>query len=216
MAKVTLPLLSGEARGQFGKAMIHRRGGVVTKYFSPRNPKSAAQTAQREAFRRHYVTGLTQAQADLLYAAIIHQHDDLYSLLGHVHHMSEIVYGNGLSATIPAGATRYMFPYYMGLGTNPSTIKYPFAAMFSNMEFRTGGTQSGTGSIVATLYDDGVPTSIVVTVPAGGFAGGYVDDVHTHNMAAGSVMHWQLVNNASVTSVPIAILTTRATRTLND
>lgn len=81
MAKVTEPLLSGEARGQFGKAMIHRRGGVVTKYFSPRNPNSAAQAAQREIFRRHYVTGLTQAQADLLYSAIIHQHnaDDIDS-----------------------------------------------------------------------------------------------------------------------------------------
>lgn len=81
MAKVTLPLLSGEARGQFGKAMIHRRGGVVTKYFTPRNPNSAAQAAQRAAFRRHYVTGLTQAQADLLYAMIVHQHnaDDIDS-----------------------------------------------------------------------------------------------------------------------------------------
>lgn len=85
MAKVINPLLSGDARGQFGKQMIFRKGGVVTKMFAPRNPNSDAQQAQRLAFRRNFVTGLTQAQADLLYAAIIHQHDDLYSLLTHSH-----------------------------------------------------------------------------------------------------------------------------------
>lgn len=33
---------------------------------------------------------LTQEQADLLYSAILHQHDDLYSLLGHGHDHGEL------------------------------------------------------------------------------------------------------------------------------
>lgn len=85
MAKVTDPLLSVDASGRVGKMMIHRRGGIVTRYFSPKNPNTIAQQAHRIAFKEYYMASLTQAQADLLYAAILHSHDDLYSLLGHVH-----------------------------------------------------------------------------------------------------------------------------------
>lgn len=85
MAKVKFPLLSGGVSGKFGNQMIYRRGGVVTRMFRPRNPRSAAQEAHRLAFKEFYMAGLTQAQADLLYSAILHSHDDLYSLLGHGH-----------------------------------------------------------------------------------------------------------------------------------
>lgn len=78
MPKVTGPLFSLKARGQLGKALIFKRGGIVVNYFKPRNPNSAAQQAQREAFRNLYMAGLTQEQADLLYAAIDHLHDERY------------------------------------------------------------------------------------------------------------------------------------------
>lgn len=85
MPKVTNPLFSGDVRGQFGKQLIFTRGGVVRRYFKPRNPNTEAQQAQREAFKEFSVPGLTQEQADLLYSAISHLHDDRYSLLGHDH-----------------------------------------------------------------------------------------------------------------------------------
>lgn len=85
MAKVKYPLFSGDVRGAFGKKMIFRRGGVVTRIFSPRNPRSIAQQAQRELFKELYMGLLTQEQADLLYAAIAHLHDERYSLLSHLH-----------------------------------------------------------------------------------------------------------------------------------
>jgi hypothetical protein len=85
MPKVKYPLFSGDVRGQFGKSIIFTRGGVARKYFKPRDPKSAAQLAVREAFKEFVVAGLTQEQADLLYAAIGHLHDDRYSQLGHDH-----------------------------------------------------------------------------------------------------------------------------------
>jgi hypothetical protein len=85
MAKVIHPLFSGTVRGSFGKHVIYRRGGVVTKYFVPRDPKSAGQLAQRAYFLEHYVGSLTQEQADLLYSAILHLHDDVYSPLAHGH-----------------------------------------------------------------------------------------------------------------------------------
>lgn len=85
MPKVTGPLFSLKAVGQFGKSLIFKRGGIVVNYFKPRNPNSAAQQAQREIFKELYVMGLTQEQADLLYAAIAHLHDDRYSQIGHDH-----------------------------------------------------------------------------------------------------------------------------------
>ncbi len=85
MAKVKYPLFSGDVRGDFAKIAIFRKGGIVSKYFVPRDPKTAAQLAVRFAFRDLYMAGLTRAQADLLYAAIVHLHDELYSPLDHVH-----------------------------------------------------------------------------------------------------------------------------------
>ena len=85
MAKVKWPLFSGDASGAFGKKMIFRRGGVVSKMFWPRNPRSALQQAQRQAFKEFSLAGLTQEQADLLYAAILHLHEEDYAALVHAH-----------------------------------------------------------------------------------------------------------------------------------
>jgi len=85
MAKVWYPLFSGEVRGSFGNKFIYRRGGVVTKYFVPRDPKSAAQLEVRRLFLENYVSGLTKEQADLLYAAILHLHEGQYAELSHLH-----------------------------------------------------------------------------------------------------------------------------------
>lgn len=85
MPKVRGPLLSRDARGQFARSLIFKRGGIVVNYFRPRNPNSEAQQAQRAFFLEEFVPGLTQEQADLLYAAIAHLHEDVYSPLVHVH-----------------------------------------------------------------------------------------------------------------------------------
>jgi len=85
VAKVKFPLLSGDASGDFGKKMIFRRGGVVTRMFHPKNPRSAVQVAHRQAFKEYWMAGLTQAIADLLYSTINHLHESAYAALGHLH-----------------------------------------------------------------------------------------------------------------------------------
>jgi hypothetical protein len=77
--------MSGDARGAFGKGIIFKRGGIVTRYFKPKNPNTDAQISHREAFRRYYMAGLTQSEADLLYAAIAHLHTGVYAPFSHVH-----------------------------------------------------------------------------------------------------------------------------------
>src|SRR6266542_3211329 len=85
MAKVKYPLFSGDVHGDFNKRMIFRKNGVVSRYFIPRDPQSTAQLEVRAKFLEKFVASLTKAQADLLYAAILHLHTDVYSPLEHVH-----------------------------------------------------------------------------------------------------------------------------------
>jgi hypothetical protein len=85
MAKVSYPLQSGDVQGRFGRNWIHKKGGIVTRYFVPRDPRTIKQLAARDAFREMVMSGLTQAEADLLYAAIAHLHEEDYSGLEHDH-----------------------------------------------------------------------------------------------------------------------------------
>jgi hypothetical protein len=104
MPKVKGPLLSGDAQGQFGRKMIFKRGGIVVNYFKPRNPNSPAQQAVREAFRSLYMAGITQEQADLLYAALDHNHDDRY---------------------FPAEDRHYRYSWVVECAINVNTPEYP-------------------------------------------------------------------------------------------
>lgn len=58
MAKVSFPLLSGEASGKFGEQVFYRRQGktYVRKLVKPRNPNTDKQKAVRDNF-----TGLSNA-----------------------------------------------------------------------------------------------------------------------------------------------------------
>lgn len=78
MAKVWWPLLSSQARGKLGNGVVYKRGGVVTKTFTPRNPNSQAQQDQRNYFKEYFSMGFNRTMADLLYAVIGHLHDDRY------------------------------------------------------------------------------------------------------------------------------------------
>lgn len=111
MVKVDLPLHSGDARGQFGKKIIFTRGGYARNYFRPRNPNSIAQQNARQAFKENYVAGLTQEQADLLYAAIEHFHDERYALLT----PRRVLLPFGVYNTINPISVSNLIPYLYGI-----------------------------------------------------------------------------------------------------
>lgn len=47
MAKVTAPLMSMDASGQIGKALVFQKGGQVRQYVVPANPQTTAQMTVR-------------------------------------------------------------------------------------------------------------------------------------------------------------------------
>lgn len=85
MAKVSSPLGGSDARGQFGKRMVFRRGGVVTRYHVPHDPKTPAQLAQRQAFKELIMSYLTEVQARLLFSLLDHLHEGIYAESNHAH-----------------------------------------------------------------------------------------------------------------------------------
>lgn len=51
MAKVTAPLMSMSASGQFGKTMVFQKNGYVREYVVPANPNTAGQQAVRNTLK---------------------------------------------------------------------------------------------------------------------------------------------------------------------
>jgi hypothetical protein len=47
MAKVVMPLMSGQASGQFAQTMVFQKNGVVREYKVPANPNTVAQQGYR-------------------------------------------------------------------------------------------------------------------------------------------------------------------------
>ncbi len=90
MPKVKGPLHSHDAQGTIGKTITFRRGGIVTRYHKPTDRKTVAQLSARQAFRDMVAYMLTKEQADLLYSAILHNHNSSYAALGHVHEHSAL------------------------------------------------------------------------------------------------------------------------------
>lgn len=116
--------------------------------------------------------------------------------------------GNYLSlSTRVAGSTNYTGA---GQGNTAAVtnedlviIPVPFACTLKNAAIITGGTQPGTGSLVATFRDDKVDTALVLTVPAGGTAGVRKDSSTTVAIAAHSGLSIKEVNNAAGASTSI-------------
>lgn len=216
MPKVTGPLFSLKAVGQFGKSLIFKRGGIVVNYFKPRNPNSAAQQAQREAFKELYVSGLTQEQADLLYSAIAHLHDDLYSPIGHDHddlyspighqHKQVVVLGgHGGGQTIAAGATGTLALFATGFLSVGGNVPLPYGGTLKKLYIRIAGTQPASGSLVFTVMKNNVATDIVATCAANGSGITISDTSHTLAVSAGDLIYLRAVNNASAVCATVGV-----------
>jgi len=115
-------------------------------------------------------------------------------------------------ATIPATTTYSNCPFKGTLDATFNSMPWPDAGTLSNMSIRISTAQSGTGSLVATLYVNAVATSIVVTIAAGAASGTYTDSTHTAAINSGDVIRWDLQNNATVASALVTGVVVRLTK----
>lgn len=194
MAKLTNPLGGEDARGKLGKGIIYRRGKIATRYHVPRDPKTVAQLAARQAFKEMVVSYLTQAQADVLYAAIVHLHDDRYSLLSHNH--------SATYAPIAKGVTNG--DGHDHVGGDGGTVSYaglagrPVAETNANNIF--GCTAAGASAFAGTIatLPGGAPTTLTYNA---GFTGSDLALVPTATTQLGKM---RLYNTTRGTSAKIS------------
>lgn len=110
---------------------------------------------------------------------------------------SQVIGGNGNTNTTAASGTDYLGlfgSYHTNLNRARTVI--PFAGTLSNLYVRTLTAQPAGGSLVYTLYVNGVGSVLTVTVGAGAAAGVVSDTTHTVALAAGDDVALQAVNNA--------------------
>lgn len=112
-----------------------------------------------------------------------------------------------MSATgMAASTTRYYWNAGSGGTTAESQLRtlFPDPCTCSRMYIRTTGTQSATGSLVITLFKNGVATALLVTIAAGSVAGTYSNTANAASFAAGDGYAVEVKNNATAIAAPIS------------
>lgn len=71
------------------------------------------------------------------------------------------------------------------------------AGTLRRLQWVTTATQTGTGSLVATVRDNKVNTSVTITIAAGGVAGIRINDANTHHFDNDDLLSIALVNNGT-------------------
>ena len=114
---------------------------------------------------------------------------------------SIIGWDNGAAGlAVPASSTRYL-TLFTNNNTFPNLDRTETTAALTgtlrNMILRTSSTQHSTGSLVVTLFKNGVSTGITITVAASGAAGIYADLTNTVAVTRGDTLTIEVVNNAT-------------------
>lgn len=115
----------------------------------------------------------------------------------HTHTIKTIMGGHGEIGTVGAGANSFLAPYGSLYGTyNRARQSMPVAGTLRNFYVSTFSAQPGGGSLVFTLYKNGVAAAITVTVAAGAAANIFSDTTNTVTVAAGDTIAVEAQNNA--------------------
>lgn len=109
--------------------------------------------------------------------------------------------GTSITYTGSSG-TLYEYIINSGVATteNQRQSVFPIQGTFKYAYLKTGTSQPASGSLVRTLRKNGADTSIVITVAAGSAGGVFSDLTNSVSVAAGDLINWKIVNNATTTS----------------
>ena len=111
---------------------------------------------------------------------------------------------HGNSATIPASTTNYIPPNTpIALSTITNNTLITVAGTLKNFYVRTTSTQPASGTLVCTVMVNNVASAVTFTIAAGSVPASYSDLTHTVSIAAGDLISFRLVNNATGASAGI-------------
>lgn len=119
--------------------------------------------------------------------------------------------GNAGGGTVASGSPNsvvYLQPSGQiatsGTVESTRTMVVPFACTFKNFYVNLIGPQPASGNLVITVRKNNVNQAVTITVPAGGAAAQYSDTSNSFSAAAGDLVTYEVVNNASAVSGNIA------------
>ena len=124
--------------------------------------------------------------------------------------------GTVTTQTVGSGATNYgflngvSFPLNANATNNRSVV--PVDGTLSRFYLYTTGSQSATGSLVATIRSGGVDSSITITIAAGAAGGVFSDTTNTLAVSAGDMCDVKFVNNATAASITLRSWSSLLTR----
>lgn len=109
---------------------------------------------------------------------------------------------NGYST--PLSSTVYL-PVFGSSGETMGRSQFvvPLGCTFKNLWIKTGTAQSGTGSLVITVFKNGVATALTKTIAASSAIGIYTDLTNTVTFSAKDTITFQLTNNATAGAATI-------------
>jgi hypothetical protein len=118
-----------------------------------------------------------------------------------------VAYGSGFLASVLASSTTYgtitsgVIAFNANIANREFTI--PFGGTVKNLYVHTSLAQGAGGSLVITLMQNQIATSLVVTVPASGVAGTRSNLTDSFTAVAGDKLVFRLVNNHTNVSATI-------------
>jgi hypothetical protein len=121
-----------------------------------------------------------------------------------------IAYGSGFVATVPASTTTYAMITAgpIAFNTNIANREFviPFGGTVKNLYVFTSNTQGAGGSLVISLMQNTVATSLAVTVPASGLSGTRSNLTDSFTAVAGDKLVFRLINNhTNVSAVVVSV-----------
>lgn len=122
---------------------------------------------------------------------------------------SSILGWSGEQQTVPASTVQYAFPCSNKKGATASEfeIKIGVACTVRNLFLNTQTSQPSTGTLVVTLWNNGAPTVLTLTVATSGPRGPYADLTNSVALAANDRITLEIDNNATGASAQILSIT---------
>jgi hypothetical protein len=194
--------------------MLSPKGNLVSPVGFDPSGKIIPLQVTADGYLRVSASGLTEDIQDIVGAmmdggdqsGIIVAYDDAGGVIDFTVPPSpstQVYGGNGQTATVPGGASRYITPFVNGLIAGGYNCIMPVAGTLSVLQVRTNSAQPGSGNMVVVIQKNNVGTAVTLTIAAGAAAGDFSDITHSVHFDVGDTVRCIFTNNAAGASAQV-------------